>query len=162
LRCAVRRSTCVALSVSDLTRARDELRVAVGPSIAALIDWDTLALESTELADEALDVRIADLRFTARLAGMPVQLDLVFEHQGRSDPWMPVRMFCHAGAIWNAVRRERRPGRARSKAKVPLVLSIVLHNGRRRWSASREIEDVIDGWRSSASAHRTCFPGFPS
>jgi hypothetical protein len=135
----------------NLRRAREELANAVGPRLAALIDWDTLRLEPTELADQALDARYADLRFTARLAGLPVRLDLVFEHQSESDPWMPIRMFCHAGAIWNGVRKERerevrrRKRRARPPARVPLVLSIVLHNGPRRWTAPTELAEVIEG-----------------
>ena len=123
----------------DIERAAEELAFAVGADIAALIDWDTLRPEATELVDEVLDRRFPDLRFTAQLAGRDVQLNLVFEHQSDTDRWMPRRFLCHMGAIWNTAAK------ADEEAKAPLVVNVVLHNGQRPWSAPLDLWSVIDG-----------------
>jgi hypothetical protein len=127
------------LTFSDVPRAAEELAFALGPGIAALIDWSSLRLEPTELVDEVLDRRFPDLRFTARLAGKEVVLNLVFEHQSKTDPWMPRRLFCHTGAIWNT------GAKANEDAKSPLVVNVVLHNGQTPWSAPLALWSVIDG-----------------
>jgi predicted transposase YdaD len=146
-----------------LARAREELSNALGAELSGLIDWSTLALEPTELADDALDARFTDLHFTARLSGLPVRLELVFEHQSTIDPWMPVRLFCHAGAVWNGVRREREKEqrRGRKRAQVPLVLSVVLHTGPQRWVAPRELVQVIEGGALLAKRAPHLIPTFP-
>jgi hypothetical protein len=127
----------------NLDRAREELRHAVGPEVAALIDWDTLTPGPTELVDEALAARYTDLRFSALLLGTPIHLELLFEHQSRIDPWMPVRFFCHTGAIWNEVRQTREVGDV--PPEVPLVLSVLLSCAARPWSGPLHLWQVIRG-----------------
>jgi hypothetical protein len=127
------------LTFSDVGRAAEELAFAMGSDLAALIDWRSLRLEPTELVDEVLDRRFADLRFTARLAGREVLLNLVFEHQSSTDAWMPRRLFCHTGAIWNTAAK------AKEDAKAPLVVNVVLHNGQIPWSAPLQLWSVVDG-----------------
>ncbi len=127
----------------NVDHAREELRYAIGPELATLIDWGTLTPGPTELVDEALSARYTDLRFSASLAGMPIQIELLFEHQSRIDPWMPVRFFCHMGAIWNAARQERE-GRD-EPPRVPLVLSVLLSCAARPWNGSLHLWQTIHG-----------------
>jgi hypothetical protein len=58
-----------------------------------------------------------------------------------------------AGNIGTAQRAAGRRSR--------LVLSIVLHNGKRRWSASRETADVIDGAEVIRERAPQLLPRFP-
>jgi hypothetical protein len=125
----------------DPSRAREELEQAVGPAVSALIDWSTLTPEPTELADQLLAPRFADLRFQARLLGRELLLDLIFEHQSEADPEMPVRFFCHTGALWNMIRNQKE----REGKKVPLVINVLLHNGREPWTLPLTLASVIAG-----------------
>jgi len=127
------------IAFSDVDRAADEFSFVLGSRTAALIDWSSLRLEPTELVDEVLGRRFPDLRFTARLAGEEVLLNLVFEHQSDTDPWIARRFFCHTGAIWNTAAQ------AHADAKAPLVLNVLLHNGPKPWSGSLELWSVIHG-----------------
>jgi hypothetical protein len=125
----------------DPARAREEFTQALGPAVSALIDWNTLAPEPTELADQLLSPRFADLCFQARLAQRELLLDLIFEHQSEADPEMPVRFFCHTGALWNTIRSQKE----REGKKVPLVINVLLHNGKDRWTAPLTLASVIAG-----------------
>jgi hypothetical protein len=122
----------------DAARAAEAVSAALGPETAALIDWSTLELEPTALVDEALGNFLPDLRFKARLAGLEIRIDLLFEHQSDSDRLMPVRFFCEVGPIWAEARRQ-------SKTAVPFVLNVVVHNGLEPWVGPRELWQTIEG-----------------
>jgi hypothetical protein len=118
-------------------RAVEELRGMVGPTISALIDWDLLEADPTELSDQVLGRTFPDLRWSSQLSDREVRLNFVFEHQSAADPLMPVRFFCHTGAIWNSLRHE-------TPARIPLVLNVLLHNGASPWKVP-ELWSAIDG-----------------
>src|SRR6185437_11330547 len=98
----------------------------------------SLTLEPGDLVDDSQNRFFPDLRFRARLNGLPIRIDILFEHQSDVDRLMPVRFFCETGAIWARARREKRKA-------VPFVLNVVIYNGLRPWPSDHQLSDVIEG-----------------
>ena len=73
-----------------------------------------------------------------------VYLLVMLEFQSQVDPDMAVRVHAYTGQLYLQLCRgpKGRPG-DRHKGPLPLVLPIVIYNGRARWSAACDIRDAI-------------------
>lgn len=65
---------------------------------------------------------------------------LLIEFQSRSDWWMAVRAQVYQGLLWEQIIEEKR---LKTGARLPPLLLLVLYNGERRWTAPREISELI-------------------
>lgn len=72
--------------------------------------------------------------------GADIYLYLLIEFQSESDWWMAVRMQVYQGLLWQQIINEQN---LKSGARLPPVLLLVLYNGEPRWSAPREISEMI-------------------
>jgi hypothetical protein len=68
-------------------------------------------------------------------------LYLLLEFQSTVDPYMAVRVLVYVGLLYQALIRA---GQLSSSGKIPPVVPIVLYNGRRRWTAPRTVESVVE------------------
>lgn len=85
---------------TDLDSARGELRAALGPTIAARIDWDTLEVVKGSFVDAALRYRHTDLLFSVKLDRRDARIYVLFEHQSDVDAMMPFRFLGYEVRIW--------------------------------------------------------------
>lgn len=118
----------------DPRRAADALRGILPTALAAAIDWESLELLPGSFVDAQLDSRHTDLLYRAQLHGEPALLHLIFEHQGRADPLMPLRTIEYVAQGWRALLKDA-PGLKR----LPPILPVVLYNGARPWTAPRSL-----------------------
>jgi predicted transposase/invertase (TIGR01784 family) len=116
-----------------------ELRAALPASIAAAIDWSTLALVNAHFIDEALATRESDLLYTAKRADTDVMLYVLFEHQSSADGMMPLRLTRYMVRIWDAWLADH-PGAKR----LPAVLPIVLAHAERGWNTPTSMLELYD------------------
>jgi predicted transposase YdaD len=118
--------------------AREELRAALPSDLAAQLDWSTLAVDDSAFVDEDGGYRHADLVFTCRLHdGGDAVLDFVLEHQSGVDRWMPLR-----GLGYSVRHLERAVERDPGREDLPMVVAVVLHQGRRPWAGPRSLDDL--------------------
>jgi len=118
--------------------ARGELRAALPEAIVERIDWDTLRLENGVFADQRGESR-TDLLFSARLDGRAAYLYVLFEHQSSAQPDMALRMLVYMARIWEWARGQRG-----SRAKLPVILPVVLSHDARGWTAARSLGELLD------------------
>ncbi|HEY8376622.1 MAG TPA: Rpn family recombination-promoting nuclease/putative transposase [Nannocystis sp.] len=122
---------------SNLDLARDALTHILGP-LAAELDLANLTLVSGSFVDEALRNRHADLVFSTTLAGQPVLVYILYEHQSTDEPWMPLRVMIYMSRLWDAVRKEQP-----ELTQLPPIVPVVLHHGERPWRSPRHFEALV-------------------
>jgi len=65
---------------------------------------------------------------------------LLLEFQSSVDPWMAIRILGYMALLWQDLIRE---GSIRSGDKLPPVFPIVLYNGGSKWTAARDVADLL-------------------
>ncbi|MCU0867896.1 MAG: Rpn family recombination-promoting nuclease/putative transposase [Planctomycetes bacterium] len=111
-------------------------RSLLPPAVVAAIDWSTLRLQAGSYVDKRLRREQSDLLYSTRIGPRPALLYLLTEHKSRSARWAVWQMAQYVHAIWRAQRQRR---------QLPLVLPILLHHGRRPWTAPRSLHDLLGG-----------------
>jgi Putative transposase, YhgA-like len=119
--------------------AASQLRAVLPVSLAARLDLGRLARVPASFVDEALKWRYSDLLFTAPLDGRDAFVYLLVEHQSSADALMAFRMLRYVTRIWDHYLRDH--PRAR---RLPVVIPLVVHHGRTRWTSPVRLLDVID------------------
>jgi Putative transposase, YhgA-like len=119
--------------------AASQLRAVLPAGLAARLDLGRLARVPASFVDEALKWRYSDLLFTAPLDGGEAFVYLLVEHQSSADALMAFRMLRYVTRIWDHYLRDH--PRAR---RLPVVIPLVVHHGRTRWTSPVRLLDVID------------------
>ena len=84
--------------------------------------------------------RHSDMVWKVRLSGEWIYVYLLLEFQSRSDPWMALRMQVYVGLLYqDLVKRHELP----QPFQLPPVFPVVLYNGKRPWSASTSLSDMV-------------------
>jgi hypothetical protein len=95
-----------------------------------------LRLQEGSFVDKRLRRQQSDLLYTTRIGRRPALLYLLTEHKSRSERWAVWQLAQYVHAIWRQQRQRR---------QLPLVLPILLHHGRRPWTAPRSLHDLLGG-----------------
>jgi hypothetical protein len=93
--------------------------------------------------------------FEASLRNSSLSLQVLFEHQNKVDRWEPLRLLCYMLGTWESWRK-----RFPNKAKLPLVIPIVLFQGASGWSALRSLHALIAVPESAGVAWQGFVPNF--
>ena len=119
----------------------------LGESRARDVDPKKLQYQPTRHVGDNLEQRYADLlvriRYKRPADGGAPRPDtyLLVEVQSTVDPFMAVRLWGQLALVYRGLTLKRRSlGRKRLAAIVP----IVIYTGRRRWTACRELSDMIE------------------
>jgi Putative transposase, YhgA-like len=131
------------------------LRQILPATIAARIDFATLALCAGSYVDQALKERHSDLLFSATIDARPVLLYLLFEHQSRVDGMMSFRLLRYEVRIWERWQRDNPHAQ-----KLPVILPVVLHHSVDGWTGSTAFEDLLDADPDTLAAVAPHVPGF--
>lgn len=109
------------------------LASSLDPAVSSRIDWANLRRLPTESADQVLAIRRGDLHFEAPISTAAgesaAHVWLHLEHQSRPDPRMAMRVFVAMGRAWEQWERAN----GASGHAYPVILPIVIYNGRPRW-----------------------------
>jgi predicted transposase YdaD len=135
--------------------AAGALRSALPRALSARIDFGALALCPGSFIDEKLRSSHSDLLFSATLSGRPALVYLLFEHRSTPHRLMPFRMLRYAVRIWDDWLR-RHPNAKR----LPAIVSIVLHHGKRGWTRPRSFVQQLDLPPTDRRALRRYVPNF--
>ncbi|HKY41324.1 MAG TPA: Rpn family recombination-promoting nuclease/putative transposase [Polyangiaceae bacterium] len=127
---------------SQELHAAGELRAVLPSGLVKQIDFSTLKLCSGSFVDAALHDSESDLLFSAKVAGKPALLYVLFEHQSEPDELMPLRLLGYILRILDQHLRSLPKGSP--LLPLPLVIPVVLHHSERGWSVARRVEDLFD------------------
>ncbi|MCA9545445.1 MAG: Rpn family recombination-promoting nuclease/putative transposase, partial [Myxococcales bacterium] len=119
------------------------LRGLLPKGLVAGLDLDRLAVCDGEFPAVGKGGRRADLvcEVPWRDGLQPAAHVVVLcEHQSRPDRWMALRLSEYAHGVWARHRRDHK----RAK-QVPLVIPLVVHNGRRPWRTRLSLLDLQAG-----------------
>lgn len=104
------------------------------------MDWGTLELYKmcgTHQEDKTKQTFESDIIYLANLGKEPSMLWLHSEHQSRSDYFMPLRIINYQTAELLSFTKAN-PGK-----KLPAIVTIIYHQGKRPWSHSLEMKDLF-------------------
>jgi predicted transposase YdaD len=127
--------------------AASELRSVLPPELAERLDMDGLTAVNGSFVDANLRWRHSDVLLATSLEGRDALVYVLVEHQSKTDPLMPWRMLRYMVRIW-----DRHLAEQPDATRLPLIIPVVVHEGRRPWRASAELSDVIDVDRATAAA----------
>jgi len=125
----------VATATGDAAKRDPELE-----HLARRLDFSTLERMPASFVTEHLGRRHADMLWRIRTVDETwFNLLVLFEFQSTVDRRMAFRTMNYAGGIWTGLGSDDLgPG-----GVFPLVLPVVVHSGRRRWTAPVDMRDLL-------------------
>jgi len=104
------------------------------------LDFSTLERVGTAHVSENLRSRDGDVGWRVRLRNSPVAIYLLIEFQSKPQRFMALRESVYLGLFLQQLLKQ---GGFTHDGLLPLVLSIVVYNGKDRWLAPRELAELI-------------------
>ncbi len=141
------------------------LRDFVQEDWLALIDFTTLEKQGGSYVSDDLREREDDIIWRVRVAGDWLYVYLLFEFQSQVDPWMAVRVVVYTGLLYQDLIKSQA---VTAGERLPPVFPRVLYNGSGRWTAARDVAELIAPLPDALArglGHRsgeTCSCGNPS
>ena len=125
---------------SEPAQAAALLRESLPAAVRDRFDWNSLRRLPGTFVDERLRRTESDLLFEVDRPGgaAPARLYILIEHQSSPDPFMALRLLRYCTSVLEAAVREA-PGRKR----VPAVLPVVFHQGRRPWPYPTSLDGLF-------------------
>jgi hypothetical protein len=120
-------------------------------------DWvravDLTTLERVHSSHISTDLREREDDILWRVRGQHswLYIYLLLEFQSTVDTYMAVRIQTYVGLLYEGLIRSRQFTPA---GKLPPVVPIVLYNGRGRWTAAMNVEDLIEAMPGGLTAYR--------
>ena len=129
----------VKATFSQADNMAGELRAVLPSSLVARIDFATLQQEPGSFVDEALKERFTDILYSARIAGRPSFVYVLFEHQSGADARMAFRLLRYMVRIWEGFLKDRPEATA-----LPAIVPVVLHHDEGVWKPATRFEALLD------------------
>ena len=105
------------------------------------VDFHTLEKTNGSYVSEELRDRHDDIVWRVKIRDRWLYVYLLIEFQSTIDPFMAVRLMAYIGLLYqDLIRGKEIPARG----LLPPVLPMVLYNGRSRWNAAQNVEDLIE------------------
>ena len=140
----------------DPENAGSELRSVLSAEVAEHIDLDHLEPVAASFVDDNLSQVHSDLLFRTTFDGDDAYLYFLVEHQSSPDDLMAFRMLRYQVRIWE--RHLKTEPATSGKTGIPLIVPVVLYQGRRRWNAPTDIADIIKISDHAATAFTDLLP----
>ena len=107
--------------------------------IAGSLDLSTLEKLPAEFISDDLQRRYSDCLWRVRRRGHWLYVVAMLEFQSGMDTHMAVRVMSYTGLLYEDLIRRKKL----VKGWLPPVLPVVLYNGRRRWTAERDVKALV-------------------
>ena len=104
------------------------------------LDYATLERVDGSYITEDFRGRADDIVWRIKVGGAWAYLYLLIEFQSTVDKYMALRMMVYQGLLYQDLIKQ---GKVLSDGRLPPVLPIVLYNGSQRWTAVRDVFDLI-------------------
>jgi predicted transposase/invertase (TIGR01784 family) len=119
---------------------RNLIRSYLPEDITKHVDFRSLSLVNKSYVDEKLREKHSDIVYRTRIRGMTAFLYFLFEHQSSSDLLMSFRTLSYENNIWKEYL-DQNP----EKKKLPVIIPVVLYNGKTKWTAPMSFKGIIEG-----------------
>ena len=129
------------LLFSHARMVEDLLRGFVHEAWVREVDFTSLERVSGSYVSEDLRDREDDMIWRVRWGADWLYIYLLLEFQATVDRYMAVRLMVYVGLLWQSLIQARTLS---PSGKLPPVVPIVLYNGRRRWTAPRDVAALIE------------------
>ncbi|MBW8028212.1 MAG: transposase, partial [Ferrovum sp.] len=104
------------------------------------LDYTTLERVDGSYITEDFKSRADDIVWRIKVGGEWAYLYLLIEFQSTVDKYMALRMMVYQGLLYQDLIKQ---GKVLSDGRLPPILPIVLYNGSHRWTAVRDVFDLI-------------------
>jgi hypothetical protein len=130
----------------------DLLREIVGERWVERIDLSSAKRVSTSFVSRQLKGRESDViwKFRTLDGQAPVYVYILMEFQSRPDRYMAVRLMAYEGLLYQALIAG---SELSSQGRLPLVIPIVVYNGRGPWGVPQELSELIEPMDPSAEMY---------
>jgi predicted transposase YdaD len=108
------------------------------------LNKDDLVLVNKSYILSDYEEQESDIVYTANLDGNDVYFYVLLEFQSSVDFRMPIRLLLYMIEIWRETLKNTTLNEFKRKAfRLPAIVPIVLYNGKKKWTAAKELKDVI-------------------
>jgi predicted transposase YdaD len=130
--------------LSNITTAREILEAYLPADVKALIDLNYLEQQPDGFVDAQHRFLEVDILFKTRckITKEDSYIWVLIEQQRQPDVWLPLRLYCYLGIIWDHVRKASKT-RAKS-AKIPFIYPLVISNASTPYKHSLTLRDMIE------------------
>lgn len=130
-------------SLSDPRVSREFMETHLPAHIKALVDLNTLEMCSGTFVDEILQLHLSDVLFSVKWkGGKPGYIYTLLEHQRDPEDVMPFRALQYKVKIMDQHYKEH--------GELPIVYTLVIYNGKRKYPYSTDLFDLFGEHRSLA------------
>ena len=116
------------------------------------MDWmqeltvDDIELVNKEFITDQFDTYESDLVYKIHVKDNEIYMFFLQELQSKNDFTMPFRLLVYMTAIWmDYFKNTRKKERARKEFRLPPIFPLVLYNGAEKWTAKRELREMVSG-----------------
>jgi predicted transposase/invertase (TIGR01784 family) len=124
--------------LSNPATTRDILSLYLPEEVLAIADLNNLELQRDTFIDDEHRAYAVDLLYKTTLHDQEGYIWILLEHQRKSDPWMPVRLFKYIAIIWDHLRKTTK------SRLIPLIYPVVIYNGNEPYAHSLNLSDLIE------------------
>ena len=128
---------------SDPENVKDLIQGFVALDCVADFDFSTLERDNTSFVVKEDTERHDDIIWRLKWRGSWVYLYLIIEFQSDVDETMPVRIMSYVSLLYLYLLGNKNLEYGKTK-KLPIVLPIVLYNGKDIWNVTKNVQDMID------------------
>ncbi|MCH8541810.1 MAG: Rpn family recombination-promoting nuclease/putative transposase [Opitutales bacterium] len=123
----------------DTKKAAPFLQRVLPAALSAEINWASLEPLPVTMVSKKLRERASDLVFRAPWKDQETLIYCLFEHQSTSDRRMPLRLLEYQLGIWESWESQK----GNSGKPLPLIIPVVLFQGRGGWQAPAKLHEMI-------------------
>jgi predicted transposase/invertase (TIGR01784 family) len=115
------------------------------------LDFSTLERQNSSYVTDDLHERHNDILWRIKCRDTWLYIYLLIEFQSRVDPWMSVRIMTYIGLLYQDLIKSEH---IKSGDRLPPVFPLVLYNGRKTWTASPDIAELISPAPAALARYR--------
>lgn len=132
---------------SNREEAREFLRSYLPEAVLRLIDLDSLEICKDSFIDTHLKTFFSDLLYKVTLGEAEGYVYILFEHKSYSAPDIHLQMLEYMLKIWRLHRKQEKISveQQGARTRLPVIIPLVLHHGKPRWTVSRVFSDLFEG-----------------
>jgi len=124
--------------LSNPATTRDILSLYLPEEVLSIVNLNKLELQRDSFIDDEHRAYAVDLLYKTTFQNEDGYIWILLEHQRKSDPWMPVRLFKYIAIIWDHLRKTSK------SATIPLIYPLVIYNGNKPYAHSLNLSELIE------------------
>jgi len=124
-------------ALENLLTARELLEEYLPDHIKDMLDFSTIKAEKESFVEDSLKKRLSDVIFSIKTKNNDDAFVLsIIEHQSTPDYWITFRIMKYSLLLLERYQK--------NKKKLPVIIPVVLYNGKDKYDAPRDFWDLFD------------------